>query len=111
MFARPTKESAREGVDGRPTFMTSGGRVTSARPVGVGSFGSATVGTTQAHVALEHALLRKFGGSPQENAIVKKELHAALSSGPVTEDSMKALQLRLADVMLGGAGSKRCVVS
>jgi hypothetical protein len=80
--------------------------VTAKRPFGGGAVGSSTVGSTQAHVALEHALLRKFGGSPQENAIVKKELQAALASGPLTEDSMKALQLRLADVMLG-AGSKR----
>lgn len=107
MFARPSKEeSPRDGVDGRPTFMTSGGRVPVKRPFGGSAVGSATVGSSQATVALEHALLRKFGGTPQENAIVKKELQAALASGPVTEDSMKALQLRLADVMLS-AGSKR----
>ena len=105
MFARPSRETvAREGVDGRPTFMTSGGRpVPTERPFGASAVGSSS---SQVSFALEQNLLRKFGGTPKENEIVKKELADVLASGPMTEERMKALQIRLADLLLA-AGSKK----
>lgn len=105
MFARPSKESAqREGVDGRPTFMTSGGRPAPVeRQFGASAVGSAS---SQVSFALEQNLLRKFGGTPKENEIVKKELADVLASGPMTDERMKALQLHLADLLLA-SGSKR----
>ena len=108
MFARPSRETAtRDGVDGRPTFMTSGGRPAPVER----AFGASAVGSSSSQVsfALEHNLLRKFGGTPKENEVVKKELADVLSSGPMTEERMKALQIRLADLLIAG-GSKRCVL-
>ena len=64
--------------------------------------------SSQVEFALEQILLRKFGGNPKQNEVVKRELADVLSAGPMTEERMKELQLRLADLLIA-AGSKRCV--
>lgn len=64
--------------------------------------------SSQVEFALEQILLRKFGGTPKQNEVVKRELADVLSAGPMTEERMKELQLRLADLLIA-AGSKRCV--